>query len=124
MGTGIEHLCIRCNVECCRALLVKRVPDEPQRQLVEILLRYMERSTTDSAAPISRNSMSYRRRMKVSDGLMSSLGNSSGVGRADRLYLRELADIANGDQPSADGWHELADAAERIIHIPSKGGST
>ena len=38
-------------------------------------------------------------------------------------YLHELAAIAKnaGDQSSAEAWQELADAAERIIQILSRG---
>jgi hypothetical protein len=40
---------IRNNIEHCRALLVKGIVDETQRQLIEDLLRYMERTAAGSA---------------------------------------------------------------------------
>jgi hypothetical protein len=118
-----ENPDIRNNVEHCRALLLRGIEEEPQRRVIEQLLRYMEKSI----AEIAGIEASHRQH----DGFETSPGLAErrlkivarellrGEGLRTVSYLRELADIANsaGDQPSAAAWQELADAAERIIHL-------
>jgi hypothetical protein len=121
-----ENTSIQSSIEHCRALLVKGVPDEPQRRLIEELLRYMEKSVAVSARTDSPHQH---------DGLPTAVKASArrlqivareltrGQGLQTVSYLREVAEIASGvgDQRSAEAWHELADAAERIIQISSVG---
>ena len=47
-----------------------------------------------------------------------------GQGLTTVSYLRELANLARNteDEASAEAWHELAEAAERIIYLFSRGG--
>lgn len=120
---------IRGSIEHCRALLVKGVPDEPQRRLIEELLRYMEKSVAVSA----RTDPSHEH-----DGLPTAVRANArrlqivareltrGQGLQIVSYMREVAEIASGvgDLHSAEAWHELADAAERIIQISSVGESS
>ena len=118
-----ENPDIRNNVEHCRALLLRGIEEEPQRRVIEQLLRYMEKSVAESAdiqasdrqhdgfetspAPAERRLKIVARELLRGEGLRTV------------SYLRELADIANsaGDQSSAVTWQELADGAERIVHL-------
>jgi hypothetical protein len=116
---------IRDNVEHCRALLlVDGICDEPQRQLIEALLRHMETATVGSATDSAQ----------LQDGLLPpEWANDKrlyivarelirGRGLQTVSYLRELADmaIAVGDQRSAQACSELAYAADRIFQIASR----
>jgi hypothetical protein len=119
-----EKSCTRSSVEHCRALLAKGVPDEPQRHLIEELLRHMEK--TLAAAPRTdprRRHNGVPTAVKASERRLQIVARqlTRGQGLQTVSYLREVAEIARGvgDQRSAEAWYELADAAERIIQISS-----
>jgi len=123
--SNYEDTSIRHNIEHCRAMLVKGIPDEPQRQLIAALLQYMESSSvvpacTDSHCRhdgFSRPAQAHERRLHI---VARELIRGRGLQTVS--YLREIAEIATdvGDQRSAEAWNELADAADRILEIASR----
>jgi hypothetical protein len=124
-----ENPGIRSSVEHCRALLAKGVPYEPRRHLIEELLRYMEKSVVASARTDSPHQLAgVSTEVKASERRLQIVARelTRGQGLQTVSYLREVAEIASGvgDLHSAEVWHELADAAERIIQISSVGEST
>ncbi|MBV9483986.1 MAG: hypothetical protein JO249_25035 [Acidobacteria bacterium] len=110
---------IRNNIEHCRALLVKGIP-EPQRQLIEALVRHMERNASDSASDSQQQdgrppqAQSVERRVYI---VARELIRGQGLQTV--AHQREVARIAScgGDETSAVAWHELADVADRIIQL-------
>jgi hypothetical protein len=126
---SFEKPAIEKSVEHCRALLARGIDDEPNRRLMETLLRYMEGAIADDSGssvppsfhnpgPTARQSDEKRLRIVARELL-------KGQGLRTISYLRELADIANGagDPTSAAAWHELAGAAERIMYLLSGGAN-
>jgi hypothetical protein len=123
-----EQSTIARNIDHCRALLARRIDDEPNRRLLETLLRYMEDVVTEvtggtphsvhNPAPTVPQSDEKRLRILARELL-------KGQGLRTVSYLRELAHIAAGagDPTSAEAWRELADAAEGIIYLLSRGAN-
>ena len=116
------------NIDHCRSMLARGIDDEPNRRLIETLLRYMESSVADgtgSSVPPSQDNAAPRalqsdeRRLKI-----VAREILKGQGLTTVSYLRELANIAKNteDDASAEAWQELAEAAERIIYLLSRGG--
>jgi hypothetical protein len=112
------------NIDHCRSMLAKGIHDGANRQLVETLLRYMETSVAGAGRSASNHNAlaasvtADEKRLKI---VARELLRGHGLRTIS--YLRELAVIANnaGDPTSAEAWQELADAAERIIQILSRG---
>ena len=116
---------IRSSIEHCRSLLAKGVPDEPQRRLIEELLRYMESVAVSARTDSPHQRDGFSTEVKASERRLQIVARelTRGQGLQTVSYLREVAEIASrvGDQRSAEAWQELADAAERIIQISSVG---
>jgi len=125
--TNFSKPAIARNIDHCRSMLARGIDDEPNRRLIETLLRYMESSVAEgtvSSVPLPDNAapralQSDERRFKI---VAREILNGQGLTTVS--YLRELANIAKNteDEASAEAWHELAEAAERIIHLWSRGG--
>ena len=126
--TNFKKPALARNIDHCRSMLARGIDDEPNRRLIETLLRYMESSVADgtgSSVPPSRDNASPRalqsdeRRLKI-----VAREILKGQGLMTVSYLRELANIARNteDEASAEAWHELAEAAERIIYLWSRRG--
>jgi len=125
-STNFKKPAIARNIDHCRSMLARGIDDEPNRRLIETLLRYMESAiadrssvpqSQDNAAPRALQSDERRLRIVAREIL-------KGQGLTTVSYLRELADIAKNteDEASAEAWHELAEAAEQIIYLLSRGG--
>jgi hypothetical protein len=124
--SSFEKPAIARNIDHYRLMLARGIHDEANRQLIETLLRYMESAIADrSSVPQSQDNAASRalqsdeRRLKI-----VAREILKGQGLTTVSYLRELADIAKNteDEASAEAWHELAEAAERIIYRLSRGG--
>ena len=77
-----ENPDIRNNVEHCRALLLRGIEEEPQRRVIEQLLRYMEKSVAESAdiqASDRQDDDLRPRPPRLKDGSKSWLANFSEV---------------------------------------------
>jgi len=124
-ATNFEKPAIARNIDHCRSMLARGINDEPNRRLIETLLRYMESSVAEATGSSGRDNagptalQSNERRLKI---VAREILNGQGLTTVS--YLRELANIARNteDEASAEAWHELAEAAERIIHLLSGGG--
>ena len=127
-ATNSGQLDVGRNIDHCRSMLTKGIDAEANRQLLETLLRYMERSVAEAADDPNRHHQHHRLRssLKVDERRLKIVAREllRGQGLPTVSYLRELADIANGagDHSAAEAWQELANAAERIVHILSRGG--
>jgi hypothetical protein len=129
LARNSEQPTIARNIDHCRALLARGIDGEPNRRLIETLLRYMEGTIAEDSGssvppsfhnpgPTARQSDEKRLKIVARELL-------KGQGLRTISYLRELADIAHGagDPSSAAAWHELADAAERITYLLSRGAN-
>jgi len=110
-------------------LLVRRI-DEPQRRVIENVIRGMEQRLADITARApsqdqhtipDRSSQADRELVEV---VASELIRGHGVRTIS--FLREFAEIADegGDWFSAEAWRDIADAADRLTQIlPSRSFS-
>jgi hypothetical protein len=126
-STNSENPAIGRNIEHCRSMLARGIDDRPNRHLIEMLLRYMETSVVEAGTSTSQDQHDRTpTALKADEQRLKIVARAllRGEGLRTASYLRELAEIANGagDRTSADAWKELAEAAERIIQIFSRGG--
>jgi hypothetical protein len=102
-----ENPGIRSSVEHCRALLAKGVPYEPQRHLIEELLRYMEKSVVASARTDSAHQLA---------------GVSTEV-KASERRLQIVARELRGYRPSPTSEKSLRSPAASATCTPPRFGT-
>lgn len=80
-STNFKKPAIARNIDHCRSMLARGIDDEPNRRLIETLLRYMESSIADgtgSSVPPSQDNASPRARSsRTKDASRSWLARSS-----------------------------------------------